>query len=380
MKTVRVGVVGLGNMGAQHAGYLHAGSIEGATLSAVCASDAASLARASAFPKVPAFSSYEDLLAAGVCDAVLMATPHNEHPRMILSAFAAGLHVLVEKPLAVSIKAGRDVVATYARYPHLKFGIMYNQRTNPLYQKIRELILNGEIGNISRITWIITNWFRTNAYYRSSPWRATWKGEGGGVLINQCPHNLDLLWWMTGLMPSRITAVAHTGRSHPIEVEDEVNAILDYDGGAGKQATGHFITTTGEYPGTNRLEIAGSRAKIVAENSTLQLTHNTVDAQDYCRTTTESFGTPETTQKKLQFPPAPPHPGEHRIIAQDFVDAVRYDRPNSQLIAPGTEGVLGLELGNAMLLAGLTGKSVDLPLDAGLYESFLGRLIEGGKS
>src|SRR5271170_5000893 len=273
MNKVRVGVVGLGNMGLQHAGYLHNGSVDGATLGALCNRGAASLTKAAAlFPNVPTFTSLDALLAADVCDAVLMATPHFDHPRMILAAFAAGKHVLVEKPLAVSIKAAREVVAVYERYAHLKFGIMYNQRGNPLHQKIRELISGGEIGDISRITWIITNWFRTNAYYRSSPWRATWKGEGGGVLINQCPHNLDLLWWMTRLMPSRITAIAHTGKFHPIEVEDEVNAIFEYDNGEREGATGHFITTTGEFPGTNRLEIAGSRAKIVAENNTLTFT------------------------------------------------------------------------------------------------------------
>jgi predicted dehydrogenase len=381
MNMVRVGVVGLGNMGLQHAGYLHNGSVDGATLGALCNRGAASLAKAAAmFPNVPTFTSLDALLAAGVCDAVLMATPHFDHPQMILTAFAAGKHVLVEKPLAVSIKAAREVVAVYERYPHLKFGIMYNQRSNPLYQKIRELISSGEIGDISRITWIITNWFRTNAYYRSSSWRATWKGEGGGVLINQCPHNLDLLWWMTRLMPSRITAIAHAGKFHPIEVEDEVNAIFEYDNGERQGATGHFITTTGEFPGTNRLEIAGSRAKIVAENNTLTLTRSAVDSREFSRSSPESFGAPASTQSEFRFPPPAPHPAEHLIITQDFVNAIRHERPNIQLLAPAPEGIYSQELANGMMMAGLTRKPVKLPLDVESYEEFLRRLIESGAS
>jgi predicted dehydrogenase len=370
MQPVRIGVIGTGNMGLQHAANLRDGAVEGAILTALSSRSPESRAKvAGTFPNIPAFASLQELIASKTCDAVIIATPHIDHPRMVIDAFKANLHVLVEKPLAASIQAANEVIAAYRHYPHLKFGIMHNQRASPLYQKIKELIAANEMGTISRITWIITDWFRTHAYYASSPWRATWKGEGGGVLINQSTHNLDLLQWVTGLMPSRITAVAFTGKTHPIEVEDEVSAILEYPNGA----IGHFITTTGEFPGANRLEIAGSRGQIVAERNTLTFTRTAVDTQDFNRTSPLPFGTPDAATTQFQFPAAA---SLHYLVMRDFVNAIRNDTPNNQLLAPGPDGVHALELANAMLMSGLTHQPVSLPLNPHVYESFLNKLMQ----
>ena len=244
-------------------------SIKGATLAAICDASQKNLEEAGKKPPgAKRFGSYPEMLAINAIDAILIATPHVLHPDVAIAALDKGIHVLCEKPLAVTVKQGRAVVDAAAHYPELKFGMMLQQRTMPLYRKLRELIVDGELGEISRITWIVTDWFRTWAYYASGGWRTTWAGEGGGVLINQCPHNLDLIQWLTGLTPSRVTAVGFIGKTHPIEVEDEVSAILEYPSGT----IGHFITSTGKAPGTNRLEIVGDRGRIVAENDKLRFT------------------------------------------------------------------------------------------------------------
>ncbi|HXE54752.1 MAG TPA: Gfo/Idh/MocA family oxidoreductase, partial [Tepidisphaeraceae bacterium] len=261
-----------------------------------------------------------------------------------------------------TVKQGRAVAEAANKRPELKFGMMFQMRTAPLYRKLRELIAEGELGEISRITWIVTDWFRTWAYYASGGWRATWAGEGGGVLINQCPHNLDLIQWLTGLVPNRITAVGFVGKSHPIEVEDEVSAILEYPNGA----IGHFITTTGEAPGTNRLEIAGDRGKIVAEKDRLIFSRTRKSVREVREASREAFAQMETWEIDLPHP-APPAEG-HTVITQNFADAILRNEP---LIAPGIEGLQQIELGNAILLSALTRQTVQLPLDADAYDRFL---------
>ena len=372
METVRFGVIGLGAMGSFHVGYLD--KVEGATLGAVCDVDAERVERtAKKFESTPSpagaprgpvgrFGGYRELIDSGTVDAVLIATPHPQHPEVALAAFDKGLHVLCEKPVAVSVKEARRMNDAAARHPRVKFGLMYQMRTVPLYRKLRELIQDGELGEISRVTWLITDWFRTWTYYASGGWRATWAGEGGGVLINQCPHNLDLIQWLTGLFPSRVTAVGFVGKTHPIEVEDEISAILEYPNGA----VGHFVTTTGEAPGTNRLEVAGDRGKIVAENGKLTFTRTRKAVREVRETSKEMFANPETWTIDVPLPPAPAEP--HKLITENFVRAILKDEP---LISPGVEGVRGLELGNAMLMAGLTRRPVELPLDGDAYEQFL---------
>jgi predicted dehydrogenase len=376
MDPLRFGIVGFGNMGSHHAGSLTTGLIAGGQLAAICDIDPAALERAKEkYPGVPTFASHLEMLDAKACDAVLIATPHYDHPPIASDAFAAGLHVLSEKPLAVSVNAGRKLVEEYeSKYRgRLKFGIMFQQRAYRAHAKLKELIDAGEIGEIRRVTWIVTDWFRPHAYYASGGWRATWAGEGGGVLINQCPHNLDLMCWLTGMVPSRVTAVAHIAKTHPIEVEDEVNAILEYPNGA----TGHFVTTTGEAPGTNRLEIAGDRGKIILEDRERLIFHRTRQGvEEINQTCDKLFPVVETWAIDI---PVVKDPGKHHEqVASAFCRAVREGAP---LIADGVEGVRGLELGNAMLMSGLTRKPVDLPMDGSAFDAFLEDLKQryGGK-
>jgi predicted dehydrogenase len=226
------------------------------------------------------------------------------------------------------------------------------------------LIRNGDVGDLIRITWIITNWFRTDAYYASGSWRATWAGEGGGVLLNQCPHQLDLWQWLFG-MPARVQAVCAFGKHHRIEVEDEVTAYLEYANGA----TGVFITSTGEAPGTNRLEIAGDMGKVVVEGGKIQFTRNEVSARQFCRTSPALFAQPAVWDIDI---PVSGSGGQHAEIIQNFVDAILDGEP---LLAPAREGIHSVELANAMLYSSLTGKPVELPLDGRAFERTLRKLI-----
>ncbi len=298
-------------------------------MTAVCDPKAVRAAEIGAKYQATHFSRYQDLLDSGQVDAVLIATPHLQHPEICLAAFDRNIHVLSEKPIAISIGKAREVNAAAVVHPKLKFSIMFQQRTVSLYRKLREVIADGELGAITRISWLVTDWFRTWAYYASGGWRATWAGEGGGVLINQCPHNLDMLYWLTGMTPKRVTAVASIGKTHPIEVEDEVSAILEYPNGA----IGHFVTTTGEAPGTNRLEICGDRGKIVAENGRLHFTRTRKGVQSIRETSREAFAQVETWV--CEIPHVPGAIEGHKGITQNFINAILRDEP---LIAPGMDG------------------------------------------
>jgi len=368
---VRLGIIGLGNMGGAHAYGMH--SIEEVQLTAVCDVDPAKVEKLSKDLSVQGFTSAEELFKAKVCDAVLIATPHYDHPPLGIRAFETGHHVLVEKPIAVGTKAALQLIEAAKKYPKQVFGIMFNQRSNPMYQKLRSLIQEGELGEISRITWLITDWFRTWSYYASGGWRATWAGEGGGVIINQCPHNLDLLQWITGLMPNRITAVGFIGKTHPIEVEDEMSAILEYPNGA----IGHFVTTTGEAPGTNRLEIVGEMGKIIAERGKLTFYRNRKSSREVNQKSPDAFTSIENWQIDVPYPHAAPG-SEHQRVLRNWLKAILTGSP---LLAPGEEGVRGLEIGNAMLMSAMQRRGIDLPIDGTAYEALLKELEQkyGGK-
>jgi predicted dehydrogenase len=365
MNKVRFGIVGLGNIGKQHAEYLLAGKVGRCELAAVCSSSPAKLA---AFQSrgVQTFSNYPDLYRSGAIDAVIVATPHNEHPAQGIAAFASGLHLMMEKPTAAH-KADAEKLAAAHRDKKLVFAAMFQMRAEPRYQKIRELIQSGRLGKLVRVIWINTDWFRTEAYYASGGWRATWGGEGGGVLLNQSLHNLDMLGWLCGA-PARLRAFCQLGRFHDIEVEDDVTAWLEWSGGA----TGAFISSTGEAPGTNRLEIAGTLGRVIFENNKILFTQNAVDMTVFSRTSKEGFVKPESRTEEVSFAAlATPH----AALMQNFVDAILDGAP---LLAPGGEGVLSVELANAMVYSSLTGQTIELPLDGAAWERKLAELA--GKS
>lgn len=364
MNKVRFGIAGLGNMGAAHAASLLAGKIPRGELTAVADTDPARLARA---PAARGFATARGLIASGLIDALLIATPHYDHTATGIAALKAGLHVLVEKPISAH-KADCERLLAAHRGRRQVFAAMFNQRTDPCYRKLRQLIRGGELGEIRRVNWIITNWFRTAAYYASGGWRATWAGEGGGVLLNQCPHNLDLFQWLFG-MPRRVRAFCGFGRYHRIEVEDDVTAWLEFPNGA----TAVFVASTGEAPGTNRLEITAERGRVVYENDRITFTRNATPMSEFSRASAQAFAQPAT--REIDFPVSG-HGGQHNEILQNFTDAILDGEP---LIAPAAEGIRSVELANAMLLSAWTGKTVELPLNGRRYAAQLKRKIAEAK-
>lgn len=369
MDKVRFGIVGFGNMGTGHCKYLNAGEIEGATLAAICDIKPAKLEMAKeAYPDVALFDNHMDMFKSGKIDAVIIATPHYFHPTIGIDAFNCGINVISEKPAGVYTKQVEEIMAV-AKKSGLAYGMMFNQRTNPMYQKMREMVQGGELGNLYRCVWIITDWFRTQSYYDSGDWRATWDGEGGGVLLNQCPHQLDLWQWIFG-MPTRIHAFCHEGKYHNIEVEDDVTAYAEYANGA----TGVFITTTGEAPGTNRFEITGTLGKLVAEGNTLKFTKNEVDAAEFSRTSEQGFGKPKTEYIEYKFENGGP---QHKGITQNFTDHLIKGTP---LLASGYEGINGLSISNAMMLSSWKNDWVNLPNDGEEFWAELQKKIAAVKN
>ena len=358
---VRIGVIGMGKMGSSHARKLADGLVPRACLTAVCNRSAEAMRE---FPGVAHFTDSAALIRSGTVDAVLIATPHFSHTPIAIDALDNGLHILLEKPVGVHKNECLRLIAAHEGRERLVFAAMFNQRTDPFYQEIRRLVRSGELGEVRRVNWIITNWFRTDAYYASGGWRATWRGEGGGVLLNQCPHNLDLMQWIFG-MPASVRAFCRFGRYHDIEVEDDVTAYLEFPNGA----SGVFITTTGEAPGTNRLEIAAERGKLVYENDRLVLTRNEVETGIFSRTAVDGFGAPATTEEII---PVSGHGSQHVGIMENFVAAIL---DGGELLAPAVEGMHSVELANAMLHSTLTGETVTFPLDGDEFERQLERLM-----
>lgn len=360
MKTLRLGIIGIGGMGKGHANTILAGKVPRCELVAAADSNPAALA---AFPKIKGYATSTELIQSGDVEAVLIATPHYAHTTVGIEALKAGLHVLVEKPISVHKADCEKLIAAHTNKKQV-FAAMFNQRTDPYYIKLRELIQSGQLGEIRRINWIITNWFRTYAYYASGGWRATWAGEGGGVLLNQCPHQLDLWQWLFG-MPKSLRAFCQIARYHDIEVEDNVTAYMEYASGA----TGVFITSTGEAPGTNRLEVTGEQGRVVIENDKFLFTRNEIPMTEFSRTATSGFGTPPTWNIEI---PIHGHGGQHREILENFTTAILDKKP---LIAPAREGIHSVELGNAMLYSSFENKTVEFPLNAKAYERLLKKKI-----
>lgn len=370
MKQVRFGIVGIGNMGTAHSICLASGKIEGASLAAVCDISPVRLEYCrEKYPHVLCFEDWHALVACDEIDAVLISVPHRLHAEIALAALRAGKHVLVEKPVDVSITKAAELNRVAAESDRV-FGIMFNQRTNELFARARQMVQGGELGELKRSVWVITNWYRTQRYYDSGSWRATWAGEGGGVLLNQAPHNLDLWQWICG-MPSSVTAFCDTAKYHRIEVEDDVTIFARYANGA----TGTFITSTGEYPGTNRLEIAGDRGKIVLENGKLKWWKLNVPEREFCFN--DKDGSPNVETEYIEIT-AEHKEAAHAGILQNFTNSVLY---GESLLAPGIEGINELTISNAAYLSTWKGNiPVEIPFDSREFDRLLAVRAENSKS
>ncbi len=357
-KKLKLGIIGVGNMGSAHAERIVKGECPDIELVAVADinPDRLTYVREKFGDSVRCFDTAEEMLDSGLIDSCVVAVPHYDHPKYAIACMEKGIHVMVEKPAGVYTKQVLEMNAEAQKHPEIVFGMMFNQRTNCVYRKMKELVDSGKYGRIRRTNWLITNWYRPQAYYDSGNWRATWSGEGGGVLLNQCPHQLDLWQWICG-MPKKVQAHLHYGLWHDIEVEDDVTAYVEYENGA----TGVFITTTGDGCGTNRFEIQMDAAKLVVDNDVLRVWEFDQSEPDFSAVNKEPFGCPKATEITVETDGENP---QHTGVLNAWADAILH---GGDLVAHGAEGLNGLTLSNAMHLSAFLGKEIELPFDAELY-------------
>ena len=360
MDMLRIGVIGIGNIGRAHLKCIYNHEVNNLKVTAICDIQEEKLeALKESYEDLDMFTDYKALITSGKVEAVLISVPHNLHGEIAIYALEHGLHVLVEKPVDVSVSVAARINKAAAKSGKV-FSIMFNQRTNSLYQRARHLVQDELLGELKSVRWTITNWYRTQAYYNSGSWRGTWDGEGGGVLMNQAPHNMDLLQWICG-MPESVTAFCYSGKHHNIDVEDDVTMFLEYANGA----TGIFTTSTGEYPGTNRLEINGSKGKIVIEDGIFKHWSLKEDERTVCFESDKGFHKIEFDYSEITEYTETAHKG----IIQNFTNAVLF---GEELIANGTEGINQISLTNAAYLSQSKGnKKITLPVDAAAYDEFL---------
>lgn len=362
METVRLGIVGLGNMGKAHLANIRAGKVPGMRVTAMCESVGTLPA---AQEGEHSFTDVSAMIKSGHIDAILICTPHFSHTTIGIEALKAGLHVLVEKPISVHKADCERLIAAHTDKSKI-FAAMFNMRTNACFKKVKDLIDSGELGEIRRVHWEVTNWFRTNYYYATGGWRGTWKGEGGGVLMNQCPHNLDLFQWMFGV-PKTVRGFCQFGRFHEIEVEDNVTAVMQYENGT----TATFITSTGEAPGINKLEISAEMGRLtVTDGSKIHFQRNRVPMSKFCMEAEAAFAMPESWHMEI---PVADSGGQHVEILQNFANAIL---KGEKLLSPAEQGIHSVELANAILLSTWQDKAIELPMSAADYERIL---IEKGE-
>ncbi|MDO4608188.1 MAG: Gfo/Idh/MocA family oxidoreductase [Clostridia bacterium] len=356
---IKLGIIGFGNMGTGHTSNIMTGACPEIQLVAICDKNPDRIEFAKAKYPDAGFAYFIDaieMLDSGLIDACLVAVPHYDHTKYSIECMKRGIHVMCEKPAGVYTKQIREMNEESLKHPEVVFGMMFNQRTNPVYRKMHDLVQSGVYGEVRRTNWLITNWFRSQAYYNSSDWRATWAGEGGGVLLNQCPHQLDLWQWICG-MPVKVQAHIGYGKWHDIEVDDDVTAYVEYANGA----TGVFITTTGDGCGTNRFEIQLDKAKLVAEDDKLTVIEFDEKVSEYTKTTDKIFGNIDTHTVEVEIEDENP---QHIGVLNAWAGNILHGTP---LVAPGAEGINGAMLSNAMHLSDFLGHAVELPIDEDVY-------------
>lgn len=378
MRKVRIGIVGMGNIGSQHFTQILEGRCPEVEVTAVAdrrperlewakkhldeLNEKGTNVTGAVMPET--FSEGIDLINSGKCEAVMVCVPHYFHPQIAIAALKAGLHVLCEKPAGVYTLQVREMMEEADRHPDQIFAMMFNQRTNHVYRKMREIIQSGELGQIRRTSWIVTSWYRPQFYYDSGDWRATWSGEGGGVLLNQCPHQLDLWQWICG-MPVLVDAKMKFGKWHDIEVEDDVSVYCEYANGA----TGTFITSTGDAPGTNRFEIVCDGGTLLTDSKTLTLTKLDVPEPEFTKKNKKVFGKPKSTVINVETDGKNP---QHSGVINAFAGAILRGEP---LVADGREGINGLTISNAIHLSGWLHKEIGIPFDEELFYNELQKRV-----
>ena len=371
MEKVRFGIVGCGNMGTGHSKHFREGSVTNGVLTAVCDINSKKFTgfKERFGDSITYFDTAEDMFKSGLCDCVIICTPHYSHTDLAISALDHNLNCIVEKPAGVYTLQVKEMLERAEKSDKI-LGIMFNQRTNPAFKTMKQMIADGKVGDIKRTNWIITDWYRTQYYYDTGAWRATWAGEGGGVLYNQSPHQLDLFQWIIGMQPSKVHAFCHYGKWHDIEVEDDVTCYVEYPNGA----TGVFITTTADAPGTNRFEVTGTLGTLIFENNKLYYKQLLKDERVHCKEADKGFEPPESLPTvEIELEGDNP---QHLGILNNIANAILGLEP---VYAPAKDGLAGVQLANAMHLSSWTNSSVTLPIDDELFYEELKKRIAVSK-
>lgn len=370
MSKPRIALVGVGRMGTGH--LISLALSRKLSLCALCDIDGAIAERKSRKKGIPGYTDYKEMMDREQPDALIVATPHYDHTPIAIEAMERGIHVLVEKPVAVHALDVRKMIAAHDRAlkksPGLIFAAMFQMRTQPHWIRVKEMIDSGALGSLMRASWIITDWYRNQAYYDQGGWRATWRGEGGGVLMNQAVHNLDLYQWLFG-MPCSVNGFASMGKYHDIEVEDEVTGYFEHENGM----VGHFITSTAEHPGSNRLEIVGDKGSLIIRKQKILFRKNKEPLSRHTRRAVNTASTPRWRRKRIY---TRPRYALHESVISNFADAIGGDAP---LVAPAREGLNSIQLSNALLQSSFLGKTVHLPMDERAYAEMLQKLIDESK-
>ena len=369
MKKIKLGIIGCGNMGTKHAGYVLSGQCPEIEVVAIADTnpDRIKTLKETLEGNITYFDDGIKMLDSGLVDSCLVSMPHYDHPYYAMECMKRGIHVMVEKPAGVHTKQVKEMNEFAKQYTNVVFGLMLNQRCMDVYRKVHEIVHSGKYGGIRRVNWLVTDWYRPQCYYDSGDWRATWSGEGGGVLLNQCPHQLDLWQWICG-MPSKVYTKMHFGKWHDIEVEDDVSTYVEYPNGA----TGAFITTTGDAHGTNRLEIQMDSAKLVSDGQSIQLTEYEMTEQEFSKTNKDVFATVGAKTIEVDTTRDNPMGIGHVGVLNYFASAILR---GTELIARGEEGINGLTISNAMHLSAFLDKEIALPFDDELfYEELMKRV------
>ena len=371
MSKIKLGIIGFGNMGTGHTSNIMGGNCPEVELVAICDKNPARCEFGkNKYPdaNITYFTDAIEMLDSGLIDSCLVAIPHYDHAKYSIECMKRGIHVMCEKPAGVYTRQVREMIAESEKHPEVVFGMMFNQRTNPVYRKMHELVHSGKYGEIRRTNWLITNWYRSQAYYNSSDWRATWAGEGGGVLLNQCPHQLDLWQWICG-MPVKVQSKIKYGAWHDIEVDDDVTTFVEYENGA----TGVFITTTGDGRGTNRFEVQMDGAKLVVEDDKLTVTEFEMKESEFTKVNTEVFGSLKVSNLPIEIEKTNP---QHIGVVNAWAGKILHGTP---LVAEGAEGLKGVILSNAMHLSDFLGREVEIPFDEDLYYEELMKRVATSK-
>lgn len=383
MERVKLGIIGVGAQGMFYAnlltgqsGYAGVEAPESVVLGALCDTDPAVQAKcADKFAGIPFFNDWKAMIRSGVVDAIITTVPHYLHPEMAMFALANGVHALVDKPAGVYTRQVREMNEFALTKPELTFAIMFNQRTNKLYQRLKDIVASGELGKIRRTNWIINSWWRPQTYYDQSAWRATWGGEGGGVLVNQAPHQLDLWQWICGV-PEKVSAKIIFGAHRQIAVDNDVTVVADYGNGA----TGVFVTCTHDAIGTDRLEIDLDGGKIVVDNSKTASVYRLRKTEPEMNATMGMMevammvmgGKLDELYSVETFENTDGWGKQHLNVIENFGRHILYGDP---LIAPGADGIKGVALANAILLSAWLGQEVTLPVDESVYLAELNKRI-----